>query len=267
MLVGELLNGIEMPENFGRVIISYLSDTDISLHKTLFYKNFTRFCAETDARADAAIHYLAVYCALAADVYATYREKDISRQVYFQTFSDITIWAKRHYALSGKVGLTEHVWLQNHLKLKLFRLGRLQFMPSPLGFSVDVNGIKIPEDEIALTVHIAEGTSLLPEEIDSSFSRAKNFFRIGYCAYTCESWLINRKLKELLPPDSNIIKFQNRFIQLSEDLSSRQAEERVFGRLHDAPSDYPQDSSLQRVLSGYLAGGNRLGTAFGIMTL
>lgn len=59
----------------------------------------------------------------------------IEREVIYDTFSDIGIWASVCMRETGRHGLTAtgYEWLQNHLAGKLFRVGRMQCCPGLLG--------------------------------------------------------------------------------------------------------------------------------------
>jgi len=191
---------------------------------------------------------LAVCCYLSVAAHEQYKERGISDRIYFDTFKDLTIWAKVCYDLYGVWGLKESAWLAQHIKLNLFRLGRLQFLPN----------------ETALTVHIPDDGRLYYEECVKSYSAAVDFFAGREPVFTCETWLLNENLKQLLSPDSNILRFAGDFTVTEGDPDNRQAEERVFNfRLQDDPSLYPQNTSLQRKLRQYLMDGGKMGTKFG----
>lgn len=66
---------------------------------------------------------LAVILKLAVDVKEKYDKAGIDEKIYYDTMSDIKIWCEK----TGNKGIKEYMWLQNHLKFELFRLGRLQF--------------------------------------------------------------------------------------------------------------------------------------------
>ncbi|WP_372630836.1 hypothetical protein [Cohnella sp.] len=80
----------------------------------------------------------------------------------------------------------------------------------------------------------------------------------------CHSWLLYPGLADIRPPDSNIVKFQRFFHVYDVDPSTREAEQRIFIRTSDDPSDYEAGTSLQRSAKAYLASGRKLGTGSGI---
>lgn len=67
-----------------------------------------------------------------------------------------------------------------------------------------------------LSVHIPADGRMTPELIDEAFALGDKFFADHYAdvdfkAFVCSSWLLNTDIKEFLNPESNIIRFQNRF--------------------------------------------------------
>ena len=70
---------------------------------------------------------LAVILKLAVDVKTKYDEAGVDEKIYYDTMSDIKIWCEK----TGNKGIKEYMWLRNHVRFELFRLGRLQFQIYP----------------------------------------------------------------------------------------------------------------------------------------
>jgi hypothetical protein len=81
----------------------------------------------------------------------------------------------------------------------------------------------------------------------------------------CHSWLLSPLLKDVLSPESNIIKFQNKFTILYLDKESEQYKERIFGRNYMNMKVYPENTSLQKTTVKYIENGGKLGGGFGII--
>lgn len=151
-----------------------------------------------------------------------YEEKGIDEKVFLDTLSDISIWLDVWSDLKGEMHLSELIWLQRHLKMELFRLGRLQF-----GFGkceCDCPQYDLKKGDPVLEVHIPDGGALTEAECDASFAQAREFFakyypNYDYKCFTCHSWLLDPKLKGILKEDANILKFQNRFVNVADDPS------------------------------------------------
>lgn len=91
-------------------------------------------------------------------------------------------------------------WLEMVWEGKLAELGRLQFEDRGDG---------------VLDVHIPETGPLDPAACDASFARAREVYPDHHTA-VCTSWLLDPALAEVLPADSNIVRFQRRF-ELTSD--------------------------------------------------
>lgn len=64
-----------------------------------------------------------------------YQRHQLPDEVFYHTIDDIGRWASEYWSYSGKIGLAESAWLTNHLTLRLFQLGRLQFCMERRTFS------------------------------------------------------------------------------------------------------------------------------------
>ena len=143
-----------------------------------------------------------------------YQRHQLPDEVFYHTIDDIGRWASEYWSYSGKIGLAESAWLTNHLTLRLFQLGRLQFCMEPADFSAPAFGLE--PGEPLVSVHICRGGSLDPAACDTSFARARAFFqntsrrmRSGFSAATPGCWM--KLLLPLVGVYSNISFFQQRF--------------------------------------------------------
>lgn len=208
--------------------------------------------------------FLALFARFAVDAYSDYAAKGISDDVYFDTFSDLRIWSAKCYRDNGVYGIDEYEWLQEHVRLALFRLGRLQFQPIALDHEVEACGRTFSKGQLVLNVHIPEGEPLDEHGVERSFELAKHFFRGIPPVFVCQSWLLYPQLNEVLPPNSNIMKFQRSFDVYKTDLTAKQAEERIFGKVCADPSLYETKTTLQHNARIYLLAGRPLGFGYGI---
>lgn len=58
-----------------------------------------------------------------------YSELGISEEIFIETLRDISTWVTNAYNLVGYYCIRNIGWIWRHLEAKLFRLGRLQYMP------------------------------------------------------------------------------------------------------------------------------------------
>ncbi len=207
----------------------------------------------------------------AKDTLALYRKKGISEEIFYCTMTDIYIWSENFRQKKGFTGIDNLMWIQNHLNCKIFRLGRLQFQPFPFYLPPCVSKEKRKNTDIkigekVLNIHIPQGEKLLREECEKSFAMAESFFSdLPYKAFMCDSWLLCERNREFMDKSSNIIRFAEMFEILGSSENSAQTIERIFGKEEKNPSDYPENTALQRQCKAYLISGGKPGTGFGII--
>lgn len=237
---------------------------DYEALKADFFRDREAMLASVKERADYKQFFLYLFVKLAADARVAYQVRGISDEVYFETFSDLRIWSEECKLKYGVYGIEEYMWLQEHVRLALFRLGRLQFQPLALDRELVLDGRRFAKGQIVLNVHIPAGEPLDPQMAEASYEQARAFFRGVPPVFVCHSWLLYPGLREVLEPDSNIMRFQRMFDIHDVDETSRQAEERIFGELQGDPSAYEARTGLQRRARDYLAAGGKLGAGAGI---
>lgn len=207
---------------------------------------------------------LYLYMKWAAEAWPAYRKAGVPEQIYYDSFRDMEIWYRQCLKETGIPGMKQWEWTSLPIKMKIFRLGRLQYEPSVLRDESWNGGAPVP----VLEVHIPAGEPLDIQAVRESFAQAERFFRETVIweseGFHCVSWLLSPRLKELLSDDTNIIKFQNLF-RIYKEIPARQAEERVFGSISDKTEEYPEDTSLQRALKKFLLEGNRIGMGCGMI--
>jgi hypothetical protein len=145
---------------------------------------------------------------------AKYKAKGLSEELLLASLRDIVRWTNVWTDLKGDLYLGELPWLKRHFDMRLFTIGRLQFGMAKAKFDSPEKGISEGDDVIE--IHIPAGAPLSSEDCDRAIAEAKSFFATHYPAYdgvpyVCGSWLLDSTLKELLPPDSNILAFASRF--------------------------------------------------------
>ena len=97
--------------------------------RNAFFLDFPFFAKLGESSDDPGLFYLASYLQLAYECHKKYSERGISDDIYFATFSDISVWASWYQRHTGKVGLDRINWLCHHVNLEIFRLGELQAEP------------------------------------------------------------------------------------------------------------------------------------------
>ena len=114
-----------------------------------------------------------------------------------------------------------------------------------------------------ISVHIPEGEALTPSLVDASFTLAQKM--LNPTLYVCDSWLLDPELRRVLPVDSNIIHFMNRFLKFPISFTTPQIYERVFGfgvTLSDVLA-WQCTTSLQKKVQSHIHSGGEFHTMGG----
>jgi hypothetical protein len=139
---------------------------------------------------------------------------------------------------------------------------------SPAGHAVD-SEVFLPAGEWKpvlqqgdpmLEMHIPKNGPMTFEDSGDSLRRALEFFPryfpdrpfVGFC---CTSWTLDTQLCDLLPPESNLVRFMREYYCYPILTSGTQTFERVFGGVPEDVRDLPRDTTLRRALVGHLLAG------------
>lgn len=160
------------------------------------------------------------YLFLCKNAEEKYVQRGIKHEILYDTLSDLAIWTEIWSRKKGELYLGEIKWLSRHLKVQLFKLGRLQFCLGKAEF--DIPGENVLKGDNVIEVHIpSNGEPLTYDACVKSFSKAQKFFAdyfpdFDYKCFTCDSWLLDSSLKNILESESNILKFQTMFKLIKE---------------------------------------------------
>ncbi len=155
------------------------------------------------------LHYL-YFCEEAERMYA---EKGIDRAILLDTLGEMRRWLEKFYIIRGKLSFGVFGWIKEILRPRIFKLGRLEFCFDEY-FTIPEKDVK--EGDTVIAIHIPSDGPLDVEECKKSIAMAKEFFPKYYPerefkVIACRSWLLNKKLEDILGEDSNIVKFMNLF--------------------------------------------------------
>ncbi len=206
-------------------------------------------------------NFIMLYCQLecarrAADRYA---EKEIPESIFVDTMKCFSRFLDECKRKNGQMYFDRGWWTYRQISMSLFRIGELEYELQPFN------------DKNAIGIHIPSDADLTPSKVDLSMKEAVGFMEKYYPdpargRFICESWLLSPVLKELLPENSKILAFQNRFEIISENREDRDYIEWVF----QAPPgteirQLPEKTSLQRNVKRLLLEGGNVGAACGII--
>lgn len=173
-----------------------------------------------------------------------YRSRGIPEDVFTDTMMCFTRFVKEYKECFGHYGFDRGFWTGRQLSLTLFRLGALEF---------ETNG----------GIHIPSDADLSSEAVNESLKRARAFFMpVRFC---CDSWLLSPVLGKLLPSDSRINRFRERFEIVRYNEEDDEYKFWVFRNKDLKAEEFPETTSLQRAVKRHVLSGGHVGTAFGFL--
>jgi len=213
--------------------------------------------------------HVLVFLACRPHVLAHHREHGVGRDVSRRTLADLGRHVAVHRRRYGVGGLVARHWIGLHFRGEIYQLGRLQFQRSTVlgrvARDAGAAGLPYAPDDPALSLHIPSFHGPLDEAAcDASLALAREFFprhfpAEDYRVATCESWLLDPQLRDLLPARSNILRFQERF-RVTAAAPEPDADDAstigfVFGDPDLPVSALPRRTSLERAVHDHLRDG------------
>lgn len=273
----ELLNHIDLDEYLVKEITDLAANDEVGIlhcRDLLLNGDLNKLAKKSSAMK------LAATLKAAEITHKKYKEKQISDEIFYDTFSDIKIWCEN----CNNKGLENINWLKNHINFELFKIGRLQYQLFKLNNPrLNYNKLPVSYGENVIYVHIPQGEKLDYNACLNSLSFANNFFEkyfseFNYSYYFCESWLLFEGNKFFMDKNSNILKFADLFNVHYSINDEKQEFERIFGfdknickiakrrRFYKNKSDInrlPEFTSLQKNAKEYLINNGRFGEGIG----
>lgn len=173
-------------------------------------------------------------------------------------------------AVKGIYGTFVATWFARFFALTRFAFEKLQFEIVDFGADFECDGVKLTPESKVINVHIPRtGGRLDKEARNASYAAAAEFFssRIdGPIVFVCHSWLLFRRHKEFLKPDSNLLAFANDYTICAEGEYENYNE---IWRLFDVEynedhSKLPANTSLRRAYIDLMNKGEKTGWARGV---
>ena len=199
---------------------------------------------------------------------AYHQSRNIPDDISQATLADLGRNIRVHRKREGVGGLGVMWWLMLHFRGLIYQIGRLQFEQHLAGeeiaASMNTAGYEADKDTHTLSIHIPDFMGPMDHDTCSeSITQAQHFFATYFPDWPvhfgiCNSWLLDPRLKTILKPQSNIIRFQDRFT-LTEDAydASDSVMQFVFGKhVRDIDTITP-NSSLERGIIEHLRNGGR----------
>ena len=208
-----------------------------------------------------------VFVAALPHTRAYHRSRGIPEDVSRRTLTDLGRNMAVHRRRYGRAGVQSPRWLIHHFRGELYQLGRLQFERMRYGpwnrRTLSGIGPDLASGTPCLNLHIPDFLGpLSPAACDRSLALAGEFFARHYPdeeyrAAMCHSWLLDPQLKQYLPEDSNIVRFQERFRLAPQDIESADAEpmQFVFGDPELSVESLPRRTVVERAVGDHLKAG------------
>lgn len=126
-----------------------------------------------------------------------------------------------------------------------------------------------------IEIHIPgrnSGGRMAWEDCLNSYRQALGFFPrtypdMDFKVFTCWSWLLDPGLSKILPPESNIVKFQSPFHLLPVCGNHFQCYDLAFGDGNADLATYQPRTSLQKAIIEYVLAGNKMHGMAGYITM
>jgi len=142
---------------------------------------------------------------------------------------------------------------------------------SPRGYALPYD-VRLPQSEWrvvlgqgdpVLDIHVPGEGALTLDALRDALAQAELFFDQYYperpfVAYVCDSWLFSPQLEAMLPPESNILRWQHEGYLLPGDDGRESFLIFAFGSATIDLATAPQDTRLRRAIIAHLTGGGQL---------
>ncbi|RAO01027.1 acyltransferase domain-containing protein [Micromonospora noduli] len=193
--------------------------------------------------------YVYAYLALVDVVRGYHSDHGIPDAVTWVTVADLGRNLAIDRRMRGEGWPVMQSWLTLHSRGSVYELGRLQHQ----------------RGDGAIGLHVPDSGPLTTEAVEASLGEARAFFPRHfpderYTAFSCASWLLDPQLREYLPEDSNIVRFQRRFeLEPYDESAGPDADIEVlrfgFRTLITPLDELPRRTALQRAIIDHLRAG------------
>lgn len=195
-----------------------------------------------------------------------YRQRGISEEIWYNSMLDLK-WKNEECKLVKGMCGTFTNWFARFFDLTRFAIGRLQFEIITTDAEYTVGTLTLPAGSPVINVHIPRtGTKLDRDSVQNSYRQAAAFYAPQLPAgmpviFTCHSWLLFPRHREVLKPDSNILAFMNDFMPIDDGLYANYSSVwRLFDKDYEGDVNaLPQDSSLRRAYAAWITKGEPVG--------
>ena len=188
-------------------------------------------------------------------------------QVMLETMTDLPVWLRNEKRHRHVCGLSVRAWEWQVVlySARVVRLGRLECNTLHV-YKREVlkdaagNILLNPGDPV-INLHIPEDGPMRIGDCIASMRRMADFFaryrkEIDWKGFLCESWLLDRQLRPMLPENSNIVRFQDLGVHYFIH-ETRDSVFRIFGTPEADPDAVANPTTLQRNAAKFIRDGGR----------
>ena len=105
-----------------------------------------------------------------------YEEVGLPEKFFWDNLKDIALWSEDYEKKNDRPGLSEYEWITRTLRLKLFRIGRLQYEPKQLQEDISIDGQEYKKGIPVLMIHIPAVEPLDYEQVKRLTERSRELF-------------------------------------------------------------------------------------------
>ena len=215
-------------------------------------------------------------------MYREYKRLNIGDEYFFAGILNVKRYIKATDKETERFGIMIDIYvraLRHLIELEAFRIGAFNFEFMEMDKDAVLGGVEIKKGDRCISLHIPINTDIGDEAVEYDFKRAKDFFKesfgMQFPAIQLYSWLLHPSLKECLPEDSKLVKFQKRFALYDVQNSPISPIEYVFGLKYaeeykkdkSSVARFPEETTLQKKFKERLINGEPIGCAKGITIL
>ena len=197
-----------------------------------------------------------------------YEQRNIDKDIYMNSMLDLK-WKLVECKKMKKIcGTDAAEWHWRFFNLTRFAIGRLQFETDFSNHKYIKGEHMVYPGDTVISVHIPSCGMLDELQVIDSYIKAENFYKDlfgkGAVPFMCYSWLLYPQHDKILPKESNIRKFKNRYDIVDYTVNSGDDLWRIFYTdKRENPNTYPQTTSLQRAYVKMLNSGIKPGCGCG----
>ena len=158
-------------------------------------------------------------------------------------------------------------WGTLFINTHIYEIGRLQFEVNRYDYSIENFDMN---DEFCVDIHIPRGGKLDNSLVEESLKTAQNILPQIYKELPIKpkfflfSWLLSKEVNELLPETSNIKLFSKRF-KIVKTWAGSSLNHFLFNKYDWDIKNFPEGSSLQKLIKQKLLSGEKFYDAIGIL--